>query len=314
MDIEQVKQLADELCSNMEKVIIGRNDVIDMVIASVLCGGHILMEDVPGSGKTMLAKTLAKSISGDFKRIQLTPDLLPADITGINYFNMKISDFQFQRGPVFTNILIADEINRATPKTQAGLLECMEEKQVTVDGNTYKLSEPFVVIATQNPVDTQGVFPLPEAQMDRFLVKLNMKYPEHDATVDVLKTHLRDDQLDKINAVATIAQIMEAREAVKKVEVHDDMFEYVTNILEASRNNPKIVLGLSQRAGLALLRMSMALAAMEGRTYIMPDDIKKASVSVCTHRLVLKNSERIKKNADNEIMQEILQMVEVPAE
>lgn len=314
MDIEQVKQLADELCSNMEKVIIGRNDVIDMVIASVLCGGHILMEDVPGSGKTMLAKTLAKSISGDFKRIQLTPDLLPADITGINYFNMKISDFQFQRGPVFTNILIADEINRATPKTQAGLLECMEEKQVTVDGNTYKLSEPFVVIATQNPVDTQGVFPLPEAQMDRFLVKLNMKYPEHDATVEVLKTHLRDDQLDKINAVATIAQIMEAREAVKKVEVHDDMFEYVTNILEASRNNPKIVLGLSQRAGLALLRMSMALAAMEGRTYIMPDDIKKASVSVCTHRLVLKNSERIKKNADNEIMQEILQMVEVPAE
>lgn len=314
MDIEQVKQLADELCSNMEKVIIGRNDVIDMVIASVLCGGHILMEDVPGSGKTMLAKTLAKSISGDFKRIQLTQDLLPADITGINYFNMKISDFQFQRGPVFTNILIADEINRATPKTQAGLLECMEEKQVTVDGNTYKLSEPFVVIATQNPVDTQGVFPLPEAQMDRFLVKLNMKYPEHDATVEVLKTHLRDDQLDKINAVATIAQIMEAREAVKKVEVHDDMFEYVTNILEASRNNPKIVLGLSQRAGLALLRMSMALAAMEGRTYIMPDDIKKASVSVCTHRLVLKNSERIKKNADNEIMQEILQMVEVPAE
>lgn len=313
-EIKEVKLVSDKIKDNIKKVIIGKDETIEKVIIALLCGGHILMEDVPGSGKTMLAKAMAKSISGGFKRVQLTPDLLPADITGINYFNMKTAEFQFVKGPVFTNILIADEINRATPKTQAGLLECMEEKQVTIDGNTYPLSKLFMVIATQNPVDTQGVFPLPEAQIDRFLIKADMSYPKHEDLVDILDKHINTTPIDNIGEVVTSKEVEEAMNLVDSVKVHKDIIEYVANIIEATRNHEKVILGVSQRGGLALIKAARANAAINARDYLLPDDIKKMSIAVLSHRLIIKNSERIKPKASENIISEILENIKVPTE
>ena len=314
MDVIAIQQMAQKIRENIGKVIIGKDSSVNMVIVALLSGGHILLEDVPGSGKTMLAKSLAKSIEGDFKRVQLTPDLLPADITGINYYNQKTSEFEFVKGPVFTNILIADEINRATPKTQSGLLESMEEKQVTVDGVTHILTEPFMVIATQNPVDTQGVFPLPEAQIDRFLIKVAMTYPEHDHTIHILQTHLKENKITELKSVVTTDEIIQARETIKNVSVHEDLIEYIVNIIEATREHDNVLLGVSTRGGLALAHAAQAYAAMQGRDYVMPDDIKEVATAVCAHRLILKNSVKIRKNASEEIMSEIMSEVTVPTE
>ncbi len=261
-EVNAVLETAEKLINNIKLVIRGKDDTIEKIVVCLLLGGHVLLEDVPGSGKTTLAKALAASINGDFKRIQMTPDLLPADITGVNIFDLKTSEFKFVKGPVFTNILIADEINRATPKTQSGLLECMEENQVTVDGVTYKLEKPFMVIATENPVDTQGVFPLPEAQIDRFLMKLYMEYPSHDSMLEIFRTHLKKGVLESLKPAVTLTEIIRAAEIIEEVTIEDSIIEYATNLIEATRTHDSVILGVSQRGGIALLRAAKCIAAL----------------------------------------------------
>lgn len=314
MEETKIQQVYHAIKNNIEKVILGKEHTIRYIIAALFCDGHVLLEDVPGSGKTTLAKTLAASIQGEFKRVQMTPDLLPSDLTGINYYNMKTAEFQFIPGPVFTNVLIADEINRATPKTQSGLLEAMEEKQVSLEGNRYLLESPFMVIATQNPVDTQGVFPLPEAQIDRFLIKVSMGYPTREETTRILQMHKNPDALEPITPVVDIATIREIQKEVRTIEVQRDLLEYVASILEQTREHEGVILGVSSRGGLALVHMAQALAAIRGRNYVLPDDIKESIPYVCAHRLILKNSQRIKKNAAIEILEEIVQQTTVPTE
>lgn len=313
-NVAVVKEISEKLCNNMKLVIKGKDDTIEKVVLTFLLEGHVLLEDVPGSGKTMLAKSLAASVDGDFKRIQMTPDLLPADITGVNIFDMKTSEFKFMPGPVFTNILIADEINRATPKTQSGLLECMEEGQITVDGVTYELQKPFMVIATENPVDTQGVFPLPEAQIDRFLMKLYMEYPSHESMVDIFRTHMEKGVLEQIQPVVTLEEVCQAMEAIRQVTVDDTVLEYVTSLVEATREHESVILGVSQRGGIALIRAARGIAALRGRTYVLPDDVKYIAPDVLAHRIILKNNERIRKFGARQLIAELLENTEVPTE
>lgn len=312
--MDSVKVIADKIAKNIGAVIKGKDDVVRKTVIALLTGGHILLEDVPGSGKTMLAKTLAASVDGTFKRIQMTPDMLPADITGVNIFDLKTSQFRFVKGPVFTNILIADEINRATPKTQAGLLECMEEEQVTVDGNTWPMEDVFMVIATQNPVDTQGVFPLPEAQVDRFLMKLYMEYPDHDSMIEIFRTHIQKDVLEQITPVTSIEEIKNAGKQIEQVSISDAVCSYAADLVEATRTHESVVLGVSQRGGIALLRAAKTVAAIHERTYVLPDDIKEIACDVLAHRMILKNALRVRRNAAVELMKEILEQVPVPTE
>ena len=312
--MDSVKVIADKIAKNIGAVIKGKDDVVRKTVIALLTGGHILLEDVPGSGKTMLAKTLAASVDGTFKRIQMTPDMLPADITGVNIFDLKTSQFRFVKGPVFTNILIADEINRATPKTQAGLLECMEEEQVTVDGNTWPMEDVFMVIATQNPVDTQGVFPLPEAQVDRFLMKLYMEYPDHDSMIEIFRTHIQKDVLEQVTPVTSIEEIKNAGKQIEQVSISDAVYSYAADLVEATRTHESVVLGVSQRGGIALLRAAKTVAAIHERTYVLPDDIKEIACDVLSHRMILKNALRVRRNAAVELMKEILEQVPVPTE
>lgn len=312
--MDSVKVIADKIAKNIGAVIKGKDDVVRKAVIALLTGSHILLEDVPGSGKTMLAKTLAASVDGTFKRIQMTPDMLPADITGVNIFDLKTSQFRFVKGPVFTNILIADEINRATPKTQAGLLECMEEEQVTVDGNTWPMEDVFMVIATQNPVDTQGVFPLPEAQVDRFLMKLYMEYPDHDSMIEIFRTHIQKDVLEQVTPITSIEEIKNAGKQIEQVSISDAVYSYAADLVEATRTHESVVLGVSQRGGIALLRAAKTVAAIHERTYVLPDDIKEIACDVLAHRMILKNALRVRRNAAVELMKEILEQVPVPTE
>ena len=306
--------LYQRIKGNIQKVIVGKSEVIDLLLISLFCRGHMLLEDVPGTGKTMLVKSLAASVDCSSSRVQFTPDLLPSDITGINFFNMKTSEFEFVRGPIFANLIIADEINRATPKTQSGLLECMEEMQATIDGKTYKLEQPFMVIATQNPVENMGVFPLPEAQLDRFLIKMNMQYPTHAEGISILERFNVDSPLTKLEPVVTAQDVVDAQEALPKIFVHKDIMSYIVSLVEATRNFESVILGVSPRGALSLMKVAKGYAAIDNRDYVMPDDVKKAALPVLTHRIMLTSSAKIKKNAAENVIRDILEAVPVPTE
>jgi len=311
--MEDTRVWINKVKENIGKVLVGKEDTIDLVLTSLVAGGHVLLEDVPGTGKTMLSKSLAKSMETSFGRIQFTPDLLPSDVTGLNFYNQKEGEFKFKKGPVFANIILADEINRATPRTQASLLECMEERQVTVDGETRKLAEPFFVIATQNPLETTGTFPLPEAQLDRFFMKLSMGLPDKNEEINIMKRFLADTPYEKLEAVCTAEKVLEARELSKQVFIHEILLDYIANLVQETRNNKNILSGVSPRGTLALVHACQAFAWISGRDYVVPEDIKKLAVPVLSHRLVLTRGYGSSVTGEKEI-QSILNQVPVPTE
>ncbi len=305
--------MVNEIISNVSKVIIGKDEITKMLITAMISGGHVLLEDLPGSGKTKLAKALAKSVGMNFSRIQFTPDLLPTDITGLNVYNREINRFELKKGPVFTNVLLADEINRATPRTQAGLLECMEEHQVTIDATTYKLEEPFFVIATQNPIETTGTFPLPEAQLDRFLMKLSMGYPSFDEELSIIDTYMEKDPLDSLTSVISRDGILKLREEALKVFVSEPVRHFLLEVITKTRQHSKVAAGVSTRGTLALLNAAKAYALVNGRDYCIPDDICKLAVPVLAHRIVL-NYHQGSTSETEQIIGNIIDSVEKPTE
>jgi MoxR-like ATPase len=305
--------LCERIVENISKVIVGKGRSIKLLLVALLADGHVLIEDVPGLGKTLMAKSLARSIGGSIKRVQFTPDLLPADITGFNVYNQKTGQFTFQPGPVITNILLADEINRTIPRTQASLLESMEERQVTVDGKTFPLPHPFFVMATQNPIELEGTFPLPEAQLDRFLLKIKLGYPEKDEEIAILERFQEEDPLLELEAVANPEQITELQQARKKVRISSPVRQYITDIVRATRGHKSLRFGASPRGSLGLMRTGQALAALRGREYVLPDDIKYLVRPVLAHRLILKEEERLHEKKQEHFLEDIINQIPVPA-
>lgn len=313
MDMKAIATTIEPIRNQIAKVVVGKTDTVDLLLTALLAGGHVLLEDVPGTGKTLLAKTLARTLGCDFKRIQFTPDLLPSDVSGINYYNQKTGEFEFRPGPLFTNVLLADEINRATPRTQSSLLECMEERQITIDGETHRLEAPFLVIATQNPVDNHGTFPLPEAQLDRFLMRLSVGYPTTQESLDMLARFRDADPLQSLEAVASAEDVVRAQRAAASVRIAEDLLLYIVRLAEATREDPDALLGVSPRGCQALMRASQAYAAVKGRDYVEPDDVKAVAVPVLAHRIVARSVVR-SKDEGAAIVAKLLGRLEVPAE
>jgi len=305
--------LCDRIIENISRVIVGKQHALELLLVSLLADGHALIEDVPGLGKTLMAKSLAKTIGGTFKRVQFTPDLLPADITGFNVYDQQSSCFTYQSGPVITNILLADEINRTIPRTQSSLLESMEERQVTVDGQTHLLPHPFFVMATQNPIELEGTFPLPEAQLDRFLLKLRLGYPEKEEEISTLERFREEDPLGSLEAVASPEQITELQSRRKKIRISLPVREYIADIVRATRANKSLRFGASPRGSLGLMRTGQALAALQGRDFVLPDDIKQLAVPVIAHRLILADEERLRGGTAEHLLDEIIEQMPVPA-
>jgi len=280
-------ELRERVLSNIGKVIIGKDEVVIQLLTALLAEGHVLLEDVPGTGKTKVAKALARSLDVDFSRIQFTPDLLPGDITGLTIYDQKQGEFVLRKGPAFTNILLADEINRATPRTQAGLLECMEERQITIDGETYPAGKPFFVIATQNPVETAGTFPLPEAQMDRFMMKLSMGLPTKEEECEIMERYMKDEPLLSLQPVMNLGDLEVAKQEINEIYVHKCVMEYMVDIVSATRTGENVLMGVSPRGTLAFLRCVKAYAYLQGRKFVTPDDVKALAVPVLAHRIVM---------------------------
>ena len=314
LKISPITEAADRFITNVGKVIVGKKDPIELVLVALLCEGHVLIEDVPGIGKTMLAKATAESLGCTFRRIQSTPDLLPSDITGIHYFNQKTAEFEFRPGPVMTNILLVDEINRATPRTQSCLLECMQEQQVTVDLETLSLPRPFLVIATQNPVELEGTFPLPEAQLDRFLLRVKLGYPLEDEERTILSRFQQDNPLDNLTSVVEAKELLELQKLCRQVYIDDSIRKYVVAITRATRTYQGIELGASPRASLGLHLASQALAALRGRNYVIPDDVKYLAVPTLAHRLIAKTEARLRGYSLEDIVNEVVSTIPVPVE
>lgn len=312
METENVQEFAEKIIGNIEKVIVGKRNTIELSLINLLCQGHLLIEDVPGVGKTMLARSIARSLGISFGRIQFTPDMLPSDVTGVSIYNQKSQTFEFRPGPIMAQIILADEINRATPKTQAALLEAMEERQVTVDGTTHNLPRPFMVLATQNPIEYEGTFPLPEAQLDRFLMRIRLGYPEAAAEIRILEEQQFQHPIESLQQIISVEELIEMQEEIKKVLVADPIKKYIINLSRQTRTHTEVYLGVSPRGSLALYKTAQARAAMLGRNYVIPDDIKILANPTFGHRIILNPSARIRDINTDQVINEILDMVAVP--
>lgn len=309
-----ILELNNKIKQSISKTMVGCDEIIELILTSILVSGHILLEDVPGLGKTMLAKSLAKTIDANFKRIQFTPDLLPSDLIGINFYNQQKAEFEFKMGPLFSQILLADEINRATPRTQSSLLEAMAENQITVDGRTYKLEQPFFVIATQNPVESAGTFPLPEAQLDRFMMKLSIGYPEINDEKEIIKKHGKVNSFEKLNSIVSYKDILEARSKYDDIFVSDVVMDYMLKIIDETRKTESIILGVSPRGSLGMYKCCKAYAAIKGRDYVLPDDVKYLSRYVLPHRIIIKGQGFTSENTPEKEITKIINSVKVPTE
>ena len=313
-DVARIAETAARLQENIEKVLVGKGDVVALVLEAVLCEGHLLIQDVPGTGKTVLAKSIARSLGCTFRRVQGTPDLLPTDITGTYVFNQQTSAFEFRSGPITAQVLLVDEINRATPRTQSALLEAMQERQITVEGETMALDKPFLTIATQNPIELEGTFPLPEAQLDRFLLQVSLGYPSQEEDLLILRRFKEDDPLEELEPVVDSTELVELQRLVRKVHVAQPVEEYLVSIVHATRSHPWVDLGASPRAMLALYRTSQGLAAIRGRSFVIPDDVKALAPYVLTHRIIPKVQGHVRGHTPGDIIREVVNSVPVPVE